>query len=127
MTLTKEDLQAIADLIDKTFDEKLDQKFDLKFDQKFDEKFDQKFDEKFDQKLDQKLNEIFDRKLDEKFQPMNNRLAAIESELSALQCGQGELKEALTAIRYKVNDTYELALDAWGQSEENRHWLASSP
>lgn len=59
MILTNEDLRAIGQLIDKTFDEKFDEKFDKKFDEKFDEKFDQKFDEKFDQKFNGILHEKF--------------------------------------------------------------------
>ncbi len=123
MILTKEDLQAIADLIDKKFDENFDKKFNENFDRKFDEKFDQKFDEKFDQKFDEKFDQKFDQKFDEKFQPVNNRLARIESDVSALKFEQIEIKKELREIRHKVSDTYELALDAWGQSAENRHWL----
>ena len=67
-------LAAMADLIDRKFDEKFDQKFDEKLGQKFDEKFDQKFDEKFDQKFDEKL----DQKFDEKLQPIYTRLDILE-------------------------------------------------
>lgn len=56
----------------------------------------------------------------------NNRLDKIESEISALRIGQIELKKELREVRHKVSDTYELALDAWGQSTENRHWIEDS-
>jgi len=56
-------------------------------------------------------------------QPINNRLDKIESEVSALKAGQRELKRDIREMKDKVNDTYDLALDAWGQSTENRYWL----
>jgi len=36
-----------------------------------------------------------------------------------------ELKKEIREVKHKVNDTYELALDAWGKSTENRVWLES--
>lgn len=61
--------------------------------------------------------------MDNKLQPVHNRLDKIESEISALKTGQRELKEEVREVKNKVNDTYDLALDAWGQSTENRYWL----
>ena len=68
--------------------------------------------------------------MDNKLQPINSRLDnmdsrldKIESEISALKTGQRELKKEVREIKHKVNDTYDLALDAWGQSTENRYWL----
>lgn len=94
MTLTSEDLQAIAELLD----------------QKLEEKLDQKLDEKFDQKLE----------------PINCRLDKLESEVSALRVGQREIRKELKAVNDKVSDTYQLALDAWAISAENRKWLESA-
>ncbi len=54
---------------------------------------------------------------------VTNRLDKIESEVSAIKAGQSELKKEVRKIKHKVNDTYELALDAWGTSSENRKWL----
>lgn len=54
---------------------------------------------------------------------MDNRLDKIESEVSALKTGQRELKKEVREVKDKVSDTYDLALDAWGQSTENRYWL----
>ena len=82
MTLTNEDLQAIAILMDSKL---------------------------------QPINSRLDN--------MDNRLDKIESEVSALKAGQRELKRDIREMKDKVNDTYYLALDAWGQSTENRYWL----
>lgn len=61
--------------------------------------------------------------MDTKLQPINNRLDKLESEMSAVRIGQMEMKKEIREIKHKVNDTYELALDAWGKSTENRVWL----
>ena len=60
--------------------------------------------------------------MDTKLQPINNRLEKLESEMSAMRVGQLGVR---TLVKHKVNDTYELALDAWGKSTENRVWLES--
>ncbi|MCH5257221.1 MAG: hypothetical protein J1D87_07990 [Lachnospiraceae bacterium] len=113
MSLTKRDLQAIADLFDEKFDEKFDKKFDEKFDQKFDEKFDQKFEEKF-----APINERLDR--------IELRLDKVESEVSAVKSNQIDMRKELKIIDVKVSDTYQLALDAWGTSAENRHLIGKA-
>lgn len=56
-------------------------------------------------------------------QPINNRLDKLESEMSALKIGQREIEKNLRAVKDKVTNTYDLALEAWGQSTENRTWL----
>ena len=61
--------------------------------------------------------------MDNKLQPINNRLDKIESEVSSIKANQLELKKEVREIKHKVTDTYELALDAWGTSTENRNWL----
>ena len=117
MSLTNRDLQAIERLFDKKFDEKFDEKFDKKFDEKFDEKFYEKFDAKFE----------------EKFAPINDRLSNIElrldrveSEVSAVKSNQIDMRNELKEVDIKVSATYELALDAWGTSTENRHVIEKS-
>ncbi len=57
---------------------------------------------------------------------MDSRIDKIESDVSALTVGQRELKKELREVKDKVTDTYNLALDAWGLSTENRIWLGSS-
>ena len=54
--------------------------------------------------------------MDQKLQPINDRLDKIESEVLVL-------KKETRVIKDKVSDTYNLALEAWGQSTENRTWL----
>lgn len=52
-------------------------------------------------------------------QPLNNRLEKIESDISVL-------KKEMREVKDKVSDTYDLALEAWGQSTENRTWLENN-
>lgn len=80
----------------------------------------------------QTLANLIDTKLDQKLQPINNelnninsRLDKIESEVSALHANQIEFNKELKKLDRKVSDTYELALEAWGTSTENRMWLES--
>lgn len=97
MSLTKEDLQAIAQIVDSALEEKLDEKLDVKLDEKLERleaKFDGRFEEleakfdgrseeleaKFDEKLE-KLETNFDAKLD----PINYRLDGIESRMSRME------------------------------------------
>ncbi len=61
--------------------------------------------------------------MDTKLNPINSRLDKLESEMSALKAGQIELKKEMRETKDKVAATYELALEAWGQSTENRRWL----
>lgn len=57
---------------------------------------------------------------------MENRFDKIESEVSALKVGQREFNKELRRIKDKVSNTYDLALEVWGQSTENRTWLEES-
>ena len=75
MTLTKEDLHAIGELLD----EKLEQKLEEKLEQKLDEKLEQKLDEKLEQKLEEKL-------------------APIKADISGLKTDMAEVKERVTKI-----------------------------
>lgn len=50
--------------------------------------------------------------MDTKLQPINNRLDKIESEVSSVKANQLELRKEVRKIKQKVDDTYELALDA---------------
>lgn len=64
--------------------------------------------------------------MDQKLQPINNRLDKIESDISSLKVGQRDLKKEMRQVKDKVSDTYDLALEAWGQSTENRAWLENN-
>lgn len=52
MYLTKDDLQAISDLLDEKLEEKLEEKLDKKLEEKLEEKLDKKLEEKLDKKLE---------------------------------------------------------------------------
>lgn len=111
-------LQAISDMMDEKLEVKLEE-LEEKLDKKLEEKLDKKFDEKFDKKFDERL----DKKFDEKLAPIYLRLDRLESDVSDIKIEQVEMKKELKQIDYKVSKTYEIALDAWGQSTENRIWL----
>lgn len=79
----------------------------------------------------QAIADLFDSKMDQKLaqqlQPINNRLEKLESEVSSLRVGQVAMRKELKEVHHKVSDTYDLALDAWGKSTENRTWLEALP
>ena len=56
----------------------------------------------------------------------NNRLDKIDSEVSSLRAGQIEIRKEIKQVDKRVSDTYNLALDAWGTSAENRKWLETA-
>ena len=75
--------------------------------------------------------------MDQKLQPINNRLDGVEHRLdriehrldnvehrlSKIESDGAVLKNELRVVKDKVSATYNLALEAWGQSTENRTWL----
>lgn len=68
--------------------------------------------------------------LDVKLQPIDhrlgnveNRLGRLEADVSAVKKGQAEMLGDIIKLDRKISDAYQLALDAWGQSTENRSWL----
>ena len=54
---------------------------------------------------------------------MNENFASMDKRLTKLEVGQSELKRELYKINRKIDDTYNLSLDALGMSAENREWL----
>ena len=85
-----------------------------------------------DKKLDERLTPINTRldNMDARFDNMDTRLERLEADTSALKAGQGrmiekqrELRQDIKKLDGKVTDTYDLALDAWGTSTENRNWI----
>lgn len=68
--------------------------------------------------MDQKLQPINSRldKMDSRLDQMDGRLDKLESDVSML-------KREMRVVKDKVSNTYNLALEAWGQSTENRTWL----
>lgn len=75
----------------------------------------------------QAIANLLDAKIDQKLQPVNNRLDKIESEVSGLKVSQISMRKELKEVHQKVSDTYDLALEAWGKSTENRVWLEALP
>lgn len=71
------------------------------------------------------INDRLDR-MDKRLDGMDNRLDKIDSEVSSLKSGQLDIRKDLKNLDRKVSSTYELALDAWGNSTENRKWLEKS-
>ncbi len=69
--------------------------------------------------MDNELLQAISNMMDQKLQPINNRLDKIESDISVL-------KKEMREVKDKVSDTYDLALEAWGQSTENRTWLENN-
>lgn len=59
-------------------------------------------------------------------EPIHCRLDKLESQVSALTVGQVEIRKDLKTLDEKVTETYNLALDAWGTSTENRKWLETA-
>ena len=108
MALTNKDLQAIQTLLLPVYDrlDKMDNRFD-----------------KMDDRLD-KMDDQFD-KMDDRLDKMDIRLDKLDSEVSSLKAGQLEIRKELKNIDRRVSDTYNLALDTWGTSTENRVWLES--
>ena len=56
---------------------------------------------------------------------VESKLDKVETRLGKLEGGQAEIRKQLYRMDRKITDTYNLALDAWGQSVENRKWLES--
>lgn len=57
---------------------------------------------------------------------MKKDIQEIGRKVNRLEAGQAELKREIYRIDRKISDTYNLALDAWGQGVENRAWLEES-
>lgn len=77
------------------------------------------------------INDRLDQ-MDSRFEKMDDRLNKIDiqldkldSEVSSLESGQIEIRKDLKNIDRRVLDTYNLALDSWEASTENRVWLES--
>lgn len=113
MTLTNEDLQAIANLLDAKIDQKL---------QPVSNRLD-----KIESGSLHSINSRLDNIESGSLNSINNRLDKIESEVSGLKVSQISMRKELKEVHQKVSDTYDLALEAWGKSTENRVWLEALP
>ncbi len=56
-------------------------------------------------------------------QDMKNDVREIRQKVNRLEVAQADIKRELFRIDRKISDTYNLALDAWGQGVENKEWL----
>ena len=72
----------------------------------------------------QPLHNRLDR-LEGRLDGMDSRLDRVESEIGALQEGQQKLRQELKRVSDKVNETYELALENWGQVQESKARLTA--
>lgn len=100
MTLTKDDLAAIEGLFTGKFNEMNDH-FGM---------------------IDKRLDGIDERldNLEDKVKEIDFRLEHVESDVSALKVGQLQLGNKLREMSAKVDTTYQLVLENWGQIEESK-------
>ena len=123
MALTNNDIQTLANLIDTKLDQKLQPINNelVNINSRLD-----KMDSRLDG-MDSRLDGMDSRLdgMDSRLDKMDIRLDKIESEVSALHANQIEFNKELKKLDCKVSDTYELALETWGTSTENRMWLES--
>ena len=78
-------------------------------------------------KMDSRLDKMDSRldKMDSRLDKMDSRLDRVESEIGALKEGQQRLRQDLKRVSDKVNETYELALENWGQVQESKARLTA--
>lgn len=76
-------------------------------------------------KIEKRLDRVEDRleAMETRMHSMEGRMDRLESDVSSLKSGMLETRKELHVVSQKVDDTYQLALDAWGSSSENRKWL----
>lgn len=76
-------------------------------------------------KVESRLDKMDSRldKVESRLDKMDSRLDKLESQTQALQTGQTEIRKELKKVSDRVEDTYNLALESWGKSTENREWL----
>ena len=81
--------------------------------------------------MDNESREMFQRlfekleNIESRLDKIESRLDKVEARLDKLESGQAEIRKQLYRMDRKITDTYNLALDAWVQSVENRKWLES--
>lgn len=75
--------------------------------------------------MDDKLKPVHDSldKMNSRLDKVESRLDKLELQTQALQTGQTEIRKELKKVSDRVEDTYNLALESWGKSTENREWL----
>lgn len=114
MSLTREDIQAIAGLIAP-----LETRMEAGFN-RINERL-----EVLDTRvanLEQKVEDLDHRmeSVERRMESVESRLDKLESDTASLKAGQLSLRKDIKILDQKVQSTYELALEAWGKSTENR-------
>lgn len=61
--------------------------------------------------------------INQRLEKVELRLDKVESEVSSLKAGQLQMHQEIKNISRKVDATYELALDNWGQIVESKNRL----
>lgn len=80
------------------------------------------------QKLDLILSEITDMKghmshMDGEINGLKDEIARMNGEINGLKNGQRQIRMDVRNVANRLEDTYHLALEAWGNSIENRELL----
>ena|GEM_PF-4341825 len=113
MTLTKEDLQAIGDLIDVKMDEKFEINnagLEARLEAKLGEKLNKRFDE-----LDVTLAECF-RDIQKQFDGVNERFAIIEDRFDAVDARFDRLEERVDGISYGLREVKDLTAKTFNKT-----------
>lgn len=73
----------------------------------------------------EKLDLILSRldSIESEMQGMKTEIQGMKEKIDKVSLGQLEIKKETMMLNRKISDTYNLALDAWGTSAENRTWL----
>lgn len=73
------------------------------------------------EKLDLILSKL--DSIESEMQGMKSEIQGMKEKIDKVSLGQLEIKKETMMLNRKISDTYNLALDAWGTSAENRTWL----
>lgn len=78
-------------------------------------------------RVENRLNRVEERldKVEEHLAKVDSRLDKLESDTSSLKEGQLGQSRLLKYLAKRVEETYQIALDAWGQSTENRRLITA--
>lgn len=112
--LTREDLLAIEGILAPRFDA-IDEKFEG-VTKRLDE-HDKRFD-RLEHRMEHQESQL--GRLEGRMGRLELRIEHLESDVSALRYGQLDLKKAIEANYKKIEETYDLALENFGQIEESK-------
>lgn len=121
MSLTREDIQAIAGLITP-----LETRMEAGFN-RINERLEvldtrvANLEQKVEN-LDHRMESVEQRmdSVEQRMDSVESRLDKLASDTASLKAGQLSLRKDIKILDQKVQSTYELALEAWGKSTENR-------